>query len=107
MSLPLAWLLLLFSSVLETCWAILTKYTDGFTKAVPTIACLALAGFNIFLLAIVFKHLPVAVAYSVWVGISVIGTACASLYLFREPVSMVQLAFMGLILIGIIGVKLG
>jgi quaternary ammonium compound-resistance protein SugE len=106
MSINAAWVLLFFSGLLEICWALSTKYTDGFTKLWPTVFCLLLSCFNVFLLALVVRTLPVGISYAVWVGIGAAGTLLASHYLFGDQIRAVQVFFIFMILAGIAGIKL-
>jgi quaternary ammonium compound-resistance protein SugE len=101
-----AWLLLLFAGLCEIAWAIGLKYTDGFSRLWPTIGTVAAMVVSIVCLGLAVKWLPVGTAYAVWTGIGTIGTAALGIYLFNEPATLIRLACIGLILSGIIGLKI-
>lgn len=101
-----AWVTVAIAGLLEVCWAIGLKYTEGFTKIVPSaLTVLAMAG-SFWLLSTAMKTLPVGTAYAVWVGIGAVGTAITAVYLFNEPVSALRVLGVLLILSGIIALKL-
>lgn len=100
-----AWVYLLIAGLLEVCWAIGLKYTDGFTKLVPSLfTVITLAG-SMFLLAKAAQTLPIGTAYAVWVGIGAIGAGLLGILLFQEPVTFARVGFMLLLVISIIGLK--
>lgn len=102
----MAWLYLLVAGLLEIAWAIGLKYSQGFTKVVfsiPTIACMIL---SFFFLSIALRTLPVGTAYTVWTGIGAMGTALLGVILFGEPASMKRFICIGLILAGVLGLRL-
>ncbi len=102
----MAWLVLLLAGLFEIGWAVGLKYSDGFSKPVPAIAtALALAA-SMGLLAWSVKTLPLGTAYTVWTGIGAIGTVVLGIVLFKEPASLARLACIGLILAGIVGLRL-
>ncbi len=100
------WLILVAAGLLEICWAIGLKYTDGFTKLWPTIATALSLVLSILLLGIAMRALPVGTAYAVWVGIGAIGTAMLGIVLFNEPADILKILSLGFIFIGIVGLKL-
>lgn len=100
------WLILVAAGLLEICWAIGLKYTDGFTKLWPTIATALSLVLSILLLGIAMRTLPVGTAYAVWVGIGAIGTAMLGIILFNEPADILKILSLGFIFIGIVGLKL-
>jgi quaternary ammonium compound-resistance protein SugE len=102
----MAWIYLLFAGLFEVGWAIGLKYTDGFTRIVPTIWTVASMIVSLFLLGLALKTLPVGTGYAVWTGIGTIGTAILGIILLGEPATVLRLASMGLILAGIVGLKL-
>lgn len=101
-----AWWILLIAGLFEMVWAIGLKYTDGFTRPLPTIGTLAAMLVSVWLLAVAMKSLPVGTAYAVWVGVGAVGTVILGIILFNDPVNLVRMASIGLILAGIIGLKL-
>ena len=102
----MAWLILFIAGLLEVGWAIGLKYTEGFTKLVPTVLTVGSMVASIVLLGWALKTLPVGTAYAVWPGIGAVGTAALGIYLFGEPATAARLASIGLIVAGIAGLKL-
>ena len=102
----MAWIYLFFAGLFEIGWAVGLKYTDGFTRFWPTLATLAAMGLSLWLLGLALRALPLGTAYAVWTGIGTVGTALLGIALFQESADLVRLASIGLILAGIIGLKL-
>lgn len=102
----MAWIYLFFAGLFEVGWAIGLKYTQGFTRPVPTILTVAAMIVSLGLLGLALKTLPVGTAYAVWTGVGAVGTAALGIYLFGEPASAARLASIGLIVAGIAGLKL-
>ena len=102
----MAWLLLFVAGLLEVGWAIGLKYTEGFTRLWPSVATLVSMVASVVLLGIAMKSLPVGTSYAVWVGVGAIGTAILGIVLFGEPATAGRLISLGLILAGIVGLKL-
>lgn len=101
-----AWILLLIAGILEIVWAVGLKYTQGFTQPIPTIiTLLAMIGSMAFL-GLSLKHLPVGTAYAIWTGIGAVGTAIFGIILLNESASPGRLICIGLIAMGILGLKL-
>lgn len=101
-----AWILLLVAGILETGWAIGLKYTEGFSKLVPSVFTLvALAG-SMILLARAALVLPIGTAYGVWVGIGALGAAILGIVLFKESVTPARLFFLAMLLVSIVGLKM-
>ena len=90
----------------EIGWAIGLKYTEGFTRLLPSLWTLTSMLLSIVLLGLALKTLPVGTAYAVWTGIGAVGTAILGIYLFNEPATALRLMCIGLILSGIVGLKL-
>ena len=101
----MAWFILLVAGIMEIGWAIGLKYTDGFTKLVPTILTVACMIGSIVLLGLALKTLPVGTAYAVWTGIGTVGVAILGILLLGEPASAMRLVCIGLIVSGIAGLK--
>jgi quaternary ammonium compound-resistance protein SugE len=101
----MAWTLLVVAGLFEVGWAIGLKYTDGFTRLWPSIATAAAMTLSVVLLALAMRTLPVGTAYAVWTGIGAIGTVLLGIALFGEPATLARLACIGLILAGIVGLK--
>jgi quaternary ammonium compound-resistance protein SugE len=102
----MVWLYLFIAGLFEVAWAIGLKYTEGFTRLVPSIWTVASMVLSIVLLGLALKSLPVGTAYAVWTGIGAVGTAALGIYLFGEPATAARLASIGLIVAGIVGLKL-
>ncbi len=100
------WLVLLLAGVFEIGWAIGLKYTEGFSRLWPTVGTVAAMALSLALLGIAMKSLPVGTAYAVWVGVGAIGTAILGIVLLGEPANPGRLLSLGLIVLGIIGLKL-
>ena len=101
----MAWVALLFAGLLEIGWAIGLKYTDGWTRLWPSLFTLATMAGSFFLLSYSLKMLPVGTAYAIWTGVGAAGTALLGMVLFGEPATALRLACIGLILAGIVGLK--
>jgi quaternary ammonium compound-resistance protein SugE len=101
----MAWLILVLAGLLEIGWAVGLKYTAGFTRLVPTsLTVVSMVG-SVALLGLSLKALPLGTAYAVWTGIGTLGTAALGVVLFGESASLARLACIGLIVVGIAGLK--
>lgn len=102
----LAWLLLVFAGLLEVSWLIAMKYSAGFTKLWPTVLVFGLGTLSFYLLSLCLKAIPVGTAYVVWTGIGAVGGAIVGMVMFGEPRDAWRLASIGLVVAGIVGLKL-
>lgn len=102
----MAWTYLFFAGLFEIGWAIGLKYTQGFTRLVPTVLTVGSMVVSLGLLGLALKSLPLGTAYAIWTGIGTIGTAILGIVLFGEPATALRLACVGLIVAGIVGLKL-
>ena len=102
----MSWLILILAGLFEVAWAVGLKYTEGFTRLWPSLGTGLAMVVSIWLLAIAMKELPLGTAYAVWVGVGAIGTAILGIVLMGEPANPGRLISLGLILAGIIGLKL-
>jgi len=102
----MAWVYLVVAGLLEIVWAIGLKYTEGFTRLVPSAVTIAAMIASVVLLGLALRELPVGTGYAVWTGIGIVGTAVLGIVLFHEPVTALRLASIGLIVAGIAGLKL-
>lgn len=100
------WLLLVVAGLLEVGWAVGLKYTEGFTKLWPSVWTLGAMVLSISMLGLAMRDLPVGTAYAVWTGIGAVGTVIVGIYLLGDPATTGRLISIGLILLGIIGLKL-
>jgi quaternary ammonium compound-resistance protein SugE len=101
----MAWFLLVVAGLFEAAWAIGLKYTDGFTKLIPSLLTIAGIAVSMVLLAVTVRTLPIGTAYAVWVGIGAAGAGILGMLLFDEPANALRLGFLALLLIAIIGLK--
>jgi quaternary ammonium compound-resistance protein SugE len=102
----MAWLILTVAGLFEIGWAIGLKYTEGFTRLWPTLGTVASMIVSLGLLGLALRTLPVGTAYAVWTGVGTIGTALLGIALFNESADLLRLACIGLIVAGIVGLKL-
>ncbi|MGK3986760.1 quaternary ammonium compound efflux SMR transporter SugE [Sorangium sp. So ce136] len=102
----MSWLTLLLAGLLEVCWAIGLKYTEGFTRPLPTVLTIAAIVASLYLLESASRTLPIGTAYAVWVGIGASGAAIAGIVLFGEAATPARLGFLGLLVVAILGLKL-
>jgi quaternary ammonium compound-resistance protein SugE len=105
MSTKVAWIILAIAGLLEVCWAIGLKYTDGFTKLAPSLFTLICLALSMFMLAKASQVLPIGTAYAVWVGIGALGAAIFGIVLLNESASAGRVVFLIMLLISIIGLK--
>ncbi|HEX8822665.1 MAG TPA: quaternary ammonium compound efflux SMR transporter SugE [Archangium sp.] len=102
----MSWVLLVIAGLLETGWAIGLKYTEGFTRLVPSVLTVLAIIASMGLLGVAARNLPIGTAYAVWVGIGALGAAILGIVLFHEPATPARLFFLGLMLVSIVGLKL-
>jgi quaternary ammonium compound-resistance protein SugE len=101
----LAWFALVIAGLFEVCWAVGLKYTDGFRKPLPSLLVLVALAISMLLLAYAARTLPIGTAYAVWVGIGALGAALLGIFLLHEPVTVARVAFLTLLLVSIVGLK--
>lgn len=97
---------MVLAGLFEVGWALGLKYSDGFTRLVPSVLTLVGAVASFWLLSYAMKSLPVGTAYAVWVGIGTVGTAILAVFLFSEPVNAMRIGGIALIVAGIVALKL-
>lgn len=102
----MAWFYLVLAGLFEIVWAIGLKYADGFTKPVPTAITIVAMVISMALLGFAAKDLPIGTAYAVWTGIGAAGAAILGIVLFAEPATALRMGSIGLILLGVAGLKL-
>ena len=102
----MAWAYLLVAGLFEIGWAVGLKYTDGFSRILPSLATLASMGLSVGFLGLALRTVPLGTGYAIWTGIGVIGTAALGIHLFGEPVTALRLACIALIATGIAGLRL-
>ena len=101
----MAWIILFIAGLLEIGWAVGLKYTEGFTRPMPTLLTAISLIASMGLLGLAVRTLPLGTAYAVWTGIGTVGTALLGVVLFGEPATAVRLVCIGLIVSGILGLK--
>jgi quaternary ammonium compound-resistance protein SugE len=102
----MSWLILFAAGLLEVAWAVGLKTTDGFTRLWPSVFTLTAMAGSVGLLGLALRTLPLGTAYAVWTGIGTVGTAIAGMVMLGEPAGALRLASIGLIVAGIVGLKL-
>ena len=102
----MSWIILFFAGLFEVGWAVGLKYTEGFTRPIPTILTAISLVTSMGLLGLALKSLPLGTAYAVWTGVGAVGTAIVGILLFKEPAAAGRLVCLALIVSGILGLKL-
>ena len=102
----MSWIYLFAAGCLEIVWAVGLKYTEGFTKLAPSVITLVAMAGSVALLGLALRHLPLGTAYAIWTGIGTVGTAVAGMIMLGEPSGALRLMCIGLIVAGILGLKL-
>jgi quaternary ammonium compound-resistance protein SugE len=102
----MAWTLLFIAGLFETAWAVGLKYTEGFTRPLPSLLTGASIVVSMALLGIAARELPIGTAYAVWVGTGALGTAFMGVVLFGEPLGLARFGFIIMLLGAIIGLRL-
>ncbi len=102
----MGWIYLLAAGIAEIGWAVGLKYTEGFTRALPTALTVLSMVVSLWLLGLALRDLPLGTAYAIWTGIGTVGTVVLGIMLFGEAATALRLACVGLILAGIVGLKL-
>jgi quaternary ammonium compound-resistance protein SugE len=102
----MAWIYLLIAGVFEIGWAIGLKYTEGYTRLIPTVLTVGAMIASVVTLGLALKEIPIGTGYAVWTGIGTVGTAILGIILFGEPATALRLMCIGLIIAGIVGLKL-
>ena len=102
----MSWIILFFAGLFEVGWAVGLKYTDGFSKPLPTVVTIAAMAVSLGLLGLAMKELPLGTAYAIWTGVGAVGTVIAGIILFGESMALFRLASVALIICGLIGLKI-
>jgi quaternary ammonium compound-resistance protein SugE len=102
----MSWILLVLAGLFEIVWAIGLKYTEGFTRFWPSAVTIVAMIVSVVLLAIAMRTLPAGTAYAVWTGIGIAGTAIFGIVLLNEPATVARLLCVGVILSGVVGLKI-
>ncbi|SFM52315.1 quaternary ammonium compound efflux SMR transporter SugE [Rugamonas rubra] len=102
----MTWIILVLAGLLEVAWAVGLKYTEGFTRPLPTALTLAAMAGSIGLLGLALRHLPLGTAYAIWTGIGTVGTVIFGIAVLGEAANPLRLLCIGMIVGGIVGLKL-
>ena len=102
----MSWIILFFAGLFEVGWAVGLKYTDGFSRPLPTALTVAAMAISLGLLGLAMKELPLGTAYAIWTGVGAVGTAIAGIILFGESMALFRLASVALIISGLVGLKI-
>lgn len=102
----MSWIILFFAGLFEVGWAVGLKYTEGFSKPLPTVLTALAMLVSLGLLGLAMNHLPLGTAYAVWTGVGAVGTVIAGIVLFGESMALLRLASVALIVCGLVGLKL-
>ncbi|KIQ02627.1 MULTISPECIES: quaternary ammonium compound efflux SMR transporter SugE [Pseudomonas] len=102
----MSWIILFFAGLFEVGWAVGLKYTDGFTRPLPTLLTVAAMVVSLGLLGLAMKELPLGTAYAIWTGVGAVGTVIAGIILFGESMALIRLASVALIICGLVGLKM-
>jgi quaternary ammonium compound-resistance protein SugE len=102
----MAWLLVIVAGLLETCWVVGLKYSEGFTKFWPSVFTALAIALSMYLISVAAQSLPMGTAYGVWVGIGAAGAAIFGIVWLGEPATVARIAFLALLLIAIVGLKM-
>ena len=99
------WLMLIVAGLFEMGWAIGLKYSEGFTKLIPSIFTIVGMIASFYFLSLALKSLPLSTAYAIWTGIGTVGTVTLGIILFKEPIDIIRLICIGFKVVGIVGLK--
>jgi quaternary ammonium compound-resistance protein SugE len=101
----MSWILLILAGLLEACWAVGLKFTDGFTRPLASVLVGSAIVGSMVLLAVALRELPVGTAYAVWVSIGIVGAAIGQALIFKDPLKGIQIFFLVLLLASVVGLK--
>lgn len=102
----MSWIILFFAGLFEVGWAVGLKYSDGFTRPLPTVLTIVAMLVSLGLLGLAMKELPLGTAYAIWTGVGAVGTVIAGIILFGESMALIRLASVALIICGLVGLKM-
>lgn len=102
----MAWIYLIIAGLFETVWAVALKYTDGFSRLWPSVTVAVAMAISLYFLSLALRTLPLGSAYAVWTGIGAVGAAILGMILFGESTAPLRIASIGLIVVGIAGLRL-
>lgn len=102
----MSWLLLILAGLVEVVWAVGLKYTDGFTRLLPSVLVTVAMAVSLGLLGLASRNLPIGTAYAIWVGIGAVGTVVAGIMLFHEPLGPAKIVFVAMLVVAVVGLKI-
>ena len=102
----MTWIYLLIAGLFEVAWAIGLKYTEGWTRLIPSLITAVLMIASFYFLSLAIRNLPIGTAYAIWTGIGTVGAAVLGVLIFNEPVTLARVGCIALIIGGIVGLKL-
>ncbi|MFV3305653.1 quaternary ammonium compound efflux SMR transporter SugE [Pseudomonas sp. NY15181] len=102
----MSWIILFVAGLFEVAWAVGLKYTEGFTRLVPSVLTALAMAASVGLLGLAMKNLPLGTAYAIWTGIGALGTVAVGIWLFGESMAPIRMLSVALILCGLVGLKL-
>ena len=102
----MSWIILFFAGLFEVGWAVGLKYTDGFSRPLPTALTVGAMIISLGLLGLAMKELLLGTAYAIWTGVGAVGTVIAGIILFGESMALFRLASVALIIAGLVGLKM-
>lgn len=102
----MSWIYIFIAGTFEVTWAVALKFTEGFTRFIPSAVFVVALVLSSYFLAMGIKSIPIGTAYGVWTGIGVVGTTILGIFLFNEPHNLARIVFLTLLIIGIVGLKL-
>lgn len=102
----MSWIYLIIAGLLEVCWAVGLKYTDGFSRLIPSLFTGAAMVFSLYFLSLALKTLPLGTGYAIWTGIGTLGTVLFGILYFGEPATAIRILSFAFILLGMIGLKM-
>lgn len=102
----MAWFILFLAGLFEVAWAVGMKYSEGFSRLVPSLITAVCMALSVWLLSISMKTLPLGTAYAVWTGIGAIGAVIVGIIIFKEPMTALRIGSACLIVLGLLGLKL-
>jgi len=103
----MAWFYLFIAGIFEIFWAVGIKYCDGFKITLPLVLVIISMTLSVIFLGLATRTIPMSIAYAVWTGIGIIGVFTYGLFILKDPISVKNIIFVRMILIGIVGLKLG
>lgn len=102
----MAWVYLFIAGIFEVIWVIFLKYSEGFSRLIPSVITIVTMSCSFLLLSQAMKNLPMGTAYAVWTSIGTVGATILGIILFNESLNVIRILCLIFVIIGIIGLKL-